>query len=133
MCRRRRRSEYPNLVRRHHDALASAAQGDAEPAIAGSDEPRRRLSVFRIMRARRRRRSHVDGDPAKCGDMSGNGLAERNGCVVAGQDDAVVGCHGKVVPYPKQFGGWLTGADTTFEQKPLSSVRLRTKEPKGGF
>jgi len=34
-------------------------------------------------------------------DMRGNGLSERDGGVVAGKDDAVVGCHGEVVPFPE--------------------------------
>jgi hypothetical protein len=31
--------------------------------------------------------------------MGGNGLPELNGGVVAGEDDAVAGCHGEVVPF----------------------------------
>jgi hypothetical protein len=38
-------------------------------------------------------------------DMSGNGLSELNGGVVAGEDDA--GCHGEVVPFPKAI--WRPG------------------------
>jgi hypothetical protein len=34
-------------------------------------------------------------------DVTGNGLSEMNGGVVAGEGDAVAGCHGEVVPFPK--------------------------------
>jgi hypothetical protein len=34
-------------------------------------------------------------------DMNGNGLSELNGGVVTGEDDAIAGCHGEVVPSPK--------------------------------
>jgi hypothetical protein len=40
-------------------------------------------------------------------DMSGNGLSELNGGVVAGEDDAVAGCHGEVVPFPEAI--WRLG------------------------
>jgi hypothetical protein len=40
-------------------------------------------------------------------DMSGNGLSELNGGVVAGEDDAVAGCHGDVVPFPEAI--WRLG------------------------
>jgi hypothetical protein len=33
--------------------------------------------------------------------MTGNGLSELNGGVVAGEGDAVGGCHGEAVPFSK--------------------------------
>jgi hypothetical protein len=49
-------------------------------------------------------------------DMSGNGLSELNGGVVAGEDDAVAGCHGEVVPFPEAiwaaWPSWINSPPT---------------------
>lgn len=42
--------------------------------------------------------------------MTGNGLSELNGGVVAGEDDAIVGYHGLSVA-PSYFGGQSRRAD----------------------
>jgi len=89
-----------HLVRRHHDALACAAQDDAEPAIAGGDAPRRRFALRGIMRARRRRGADVHRLPTARRDMRGDGLPKRDGGVIAGEDDAVVACHEEIAPLP---------------------------------
>jgi hypothetical protein len=36
-------------------------------------------------------------------DMSGDGLSEPNGGVVAGEDDAVAGCHEKSFRFPSNL------------------------------
>jgi hypothetical protein len=43
-------------------------------------------------------------------DMNGNRLSELNGGVVAGEDDAVAGCHREVVPFPEAI--WRLGRVT---------------------
>jgi len=63
--------------------------------------------VLRIVCALRRPRSDVDHHPATRRDMSGNGLSGLNGGVVAGEDDAVAGCYGEVVPFPEPI--WRLG------------------------
>jgi hypothetical protein len=40
----------------------------------------------------------IGGPAAQDAELThGHGLSELNGCVVAGEDDAVAGCHGEVV------------------------------------
>src|SRR5437016_14337905 len=59
-------------------------------------------------------------------DMSGNGLSELNGGVVAGEDDAVAGCHGEVVSFPKAI--WRLGrlGSDAFCLVNLSGSRMTT-------
>src|SRR5581483_2166742 len=86
----------PDLVRRHHDALAGAAQDDAEPAIAGGDEPRRRFAMLWIVRALGCRRPDIGHHPALPRDVSADGLPHLDRGVIAGKNDTVAGCHGEV-------------------------------------
>jgi hypothetical protein len=53
--------------------------------------------VLRIVCVVRRGRPDIDRHQATRHNMSSNGLSELNGSVVAGEDDAVAGCHGEVV------------------------------------
>ncbi len=87
-----------DLVGRHHDALPRAAHDDAKPTVAGGHTPRGGLAMHRIMRAFGCRRADIDHLPPKRGDMRGDHLAQRNGGVITGKNDAGVGGHGDLVP-----------------------------------
>ena len=87
-----------DLVGRHHDALPRAAHDDAKAAVARGHTPRGSFAMERIMRAFGGRRANIDHLPAKRSDMRGNRLAQLNGGVITGKNDAGVGGHGNVVP-----------------------------------
>ena len=102
-----------HLVRRHHDALPRAAQDDAQPTIARHHTTRRRFAMSGIMRALRRHRTDIDNLEALRSYMRGNGLPERDGGMVAGEDDAVARCHREVVLFPEAIRRYGKTRSTT--------------------
>jgi hypothetical protein len=82
-----------DLVRGHHDALTGATEDDAEPAIARGDARGGSGTMLRIGGAFGRGRADIDRLPSPRRDMGSDGLAQGDGRVVAGEDDAGIGCH----------------------------------------
>ena len=85
----------------HHDALTSAAQDNAEPAVTRRDPFGGRYAMLRVRCAFWCRWPDVHRVPAAVGDMIGDGLSQLNGGVVTGQDDASVIGHLKGAFYEK--------------------------------
>ena len=82
-----------DLIGGHHNALTSATQDNAKPAITRGNMPGCRLAMDGVISTFSGCGPNIDGVPAECLNVSGKGLAQRNGRVITGQDNSSVGVH----------------------------------------
>lgn len=117
-----------DLVRRHHDTLAGAAQDDAQRAITRRHTLCRRLPVFGVMGAFRCGRANINHVPALGRNMFGDALPQFDSGVVAGEDDAVLICHVEKSHAPQRIGPW-TLAGRGFGRALLSQTGQSSSTP----